>query len=525
MKLNDKIRGKSATQLVATVLLLFAVCGIASATPDLIVTDIVGYHNASTCPPWFNLSNEVNVTVKNNGTTPAGVSSVALYIDSAFFGKKPVGGLAAGASETVTFEGWVPVGDDCLQEPCVFDWSYHDYNLTAIADCDGEVEESNESNNATSVVERACYNGYMADEPLTNVAHSLLHGRVLFTTGDGTYGGLYSPGAERATSYDLTLPAGAVVTFAQLNVYYTWSLPEHSCPQMEVRLTNGTGTFVLPLENAYNDIKCTCPGSGNVKAFGNYVYNLTSYLAGSGTYTVTVKNEGSSGHSFCIAAPGLLVVYENERAPLIEYWLSTGADLLLGGRREPLESNLAWWECITNASFSASSETTRTPQGATLGVVSPWAGSSWEPGYTNYLFFNDVQLGTGVYQGYSNPVNQTVDSVTMYVGASDAQVGVNVTNVTGMYQHGSANRAGQADDGDSMMPANALLVVQYGLCGDVDNSGTVDIGDVQKTFNALGGTPVSNPWAADVDCSGTVDIGDVQKIFNSLGGSSLSCCT
>lgn len=58
---------------------------------------------------------------------------------------------------------------------------------------------------------------------------------------------------------------------------------------------------------------------------------------------------------------------------------------------------------------------------------------------------------------------KTIDSISMYVGASgNAQVGANLTNVTAQYLKGSDNMAGQADDGDCMMPANAFLVVQYG---------------------------------------------------------------
>ena len=434
-----------------------------SDKPDLIVTDINAYHNNSGCPAWFNLSNEIDVTVKNNGSADAGVSNVSLYIENVFFGKLPVSSLCAGANETVTFENWKPIGDDCLQPPCEFKWSYHDYNLTGVADCDNEVTESNETNNESTVFDpdktRVCYNGYTADEPLENVAHGVLHGGLLFTTGDGTYGGLYSPGATKDTNYDITIPDGATVELAQLNVYYTWTSPDHACPEMEVRITNATGTYVVPLEKAYNDIKCTCPGAAWIKTWGNYVFDLTDYITGSGTYTVTVANVGSTGHSFCIAAPGIALVYEDENAPLIEYWVNKGADLLLCGRRSD-GGYLAWWECINNATFQASTET-RDVVNATLGVVSSWAGSSREPGMTNYLFFNDIKVGTGVYHGFDETHSKTIDSITMHIGGTNAQVGVNVTNVTALYLKGSSNVVSQVDDGDNMMPANAFLVVEY----------------------------------------------------------------
>ena len=427
---------------------------------DLLVTAINAYHNNTGMSPWFNLSNEVDVTVKNNGTAPAGTFNVSLYANDTLIGKQNVSGLDAGNSTTVQFM-WMPTGEDCLQPVCEFNWpNYKDYNITAVADCDSDVAESNETNNATTVVERACYNGYMADEPLEHVAHGKLRGHLLFSTGDGKYKGLYSVGDTQTTHYNIVLPEGATVKLAHLNVYYTWCKPEGTCPEMEVNVTTPGGTtYTLPLMKAYNDIKCMCPGASWVLTFGNYVYNVTDYITGNGTYTVTVKNVCTQCNYFCPAAPGLMVLNEDDNAPMIEYWLNEGADVLIGGRRAD-GGYLAWWECITNATFPASTETSDL-ENATLGVVSPWAGSAWQPGSTNYLFFNDVKLGSGVYHGYSEMYDETIDSISMHIGSTIAQVGVNVTSVTDYYLKGSDNVVGQADDGDNMMPANAFLVVEY----------------------------------------------------------------
>jgi hypothetical protein len=430
-----------------------------SGKPDLTVTDINAYHNNTDCPAWFNLSNEIGVTVKNNGTTPAGASNASLYIDDEFFGKLPVSSLAAGASETVTFENWKPIGDDCLKtidNVCYFNWSYKDYNFTAIADCDNDVAEPSEMNNETTVVERASYNGYMADEPLENVAHGTLHGHLIFTTGDGVYSSLYNYGDTQVTHYDIIISGNATVKLANLNVYYTWCKPktgiELACPEMEVSIDGQ----VLPLEKAYNDVKCTCTGASWVYPWGNYVYNVTDYIDGSGTYTVTVKNNCTEKCKyFCPAAPGIVLVYEDENAPLIEYWVNKGADVLIGGRGSD-GGYLAWWECINNATFTASTET-RKVANATLGVVAPWGDDV----PNDILFFNDVEVGRGVYNGYSTPYSKTIDSITMEVNSTNAQVGVNVTNVTALYLKGNDNVVGQADDGDNMMPANAFLVVEY----------------------------------------------------------------
>jgi len=497
--------------------------------PDLLVTAINAYHNNTGCDAWFNLSNEIDVTVENNGTGAANASNVSLYIDGVFFGKLPVPSLAAGANVTVTFRNWKPIGEDCLKPPCEFNWSYKDYNFTAIADCDGEVGESNETNNETTVVDRACYNGYMADEPLENIAHGMLNGHIIFTTGDGVYAGLYSVGSTQTTHYNINLPDGATTKLALLNVYYTWCKPasgvDYACPEMEVSITTPGGTtYTLPLERAYNDTKCTCPYAMWNYPFGTYVYNVTDYITANGTYTVTVKNVCTQCSYFCVAAPGLLILYEDTNAPLIEYWLNEGADVLMGGRRYPTSSNLAWWECINNATFTASSQTEEV-KSATLGVVAPWGGSSWSPGMTNYLFFNGIKLGTGVYHGFDSSYDGTIDGITMHIGSTNAQVGVNVTDVTAYYMNGSDNVVGQADDGDNMMPAGAFLVVTYkvpaGICGDVTGDSIVNMGDVALLVNNVSypGDPtyaLANEWAGDVTGDNVLNMGDVALLVNNV---------
>ena len=414
---------------------------------DLVITAMDAYHNNTAESPWFNLSNEVDVEVKNVGTADAGAFNVSLYADGEYVDKKRISDLGTGSSTILQFK-WTPVGADCFKD-CSFTDTSREYNLTVAADCDNEVNESDETNNNLTEVEKACYNGYMADEPLENVAHGLLHGGLLFTTGDGTYGGLYSPGDSIDTTYEITLPAGASVVLARLNVYYTWHYEKDSCPAMEVSI-DGT---IVPLDVSYNDIKCY--GAAWVFPWGNYVYNLTDYIQGNGTYTVTVKRTG--GPSFCIAAPGIEVLYEDETRPLIEYWINEGADVLIGGRRGD-GGHLSLEECINNATFPGNVDAGKV-ENATLGVVSPWAGAAWTPGMTNYLFFNDFELGQGVY--HDETYEEAIGGISMHIGSTGAQVGVNLSDVTD-YLLASDNRVGQGDDGDNMMPCNAFLVVEYG---------------------------------------------------------------
>ena len=430
---------------------------------DLIVTRIDAYHNKSyypkeLYPPYFNLSNEVNVTVTNTGNTPANSSHVSLYIDGEYKGKKEVPGIDAGASATVQFK-WMPEGKDCEDGGTSVT-----YTLKAIADCDNEIEEpeSEEANNELTAAETAYWAGYSADEELVEASHGVIRGGLLYTTGDGSYVGLYSHGSYKDTHYNIELPADATVKHARLNVYYTWSRTK-VYPVMEVNITNATGTYTVPIAASYNDRPCDTPAISFEYPWGNYVYDLTPYIQGSGSYTVRVTNSGSAENpsSFCPAAPGLVILYEDSSMPEYEYWILEGADVLEGGRRGGA-GNLAWWECTNNATFNGSIDASNVSS-ATLGMVSIWGGEAWGA-YTSYYWFNDCYLGEGgnTLFGYSSLYNETIDSMSMFVGASgNAQVGANVSDVTACVKS-EDNFVSFIDDGDSMMPANAFLLVEYG---------------------------------------------------------------
>ena len=441
--------------------------------PDLVIEEINAYHYDTDCSPWFNILNEVDITVKNEGDEEAEVeSNVSLYArvkddeEYELIGKMSVPSLSAGASETVTFENWKPIGDDCLED-CTFTDTSKEYELKAVADCDNNVNESvsGEENNEKIEEVTVCYNGYTGDEPLENVAHGTIHGGLIFTTGDGEYGGLYSVGDSLDTTYEITLPAGASVELARLNVYYTWHYEKDSCPAVEVSI-DGT---VVELDASYNDIKCQCPGAAWVFPWGNYVYDITDYIASSGTYTVTVKRTG--GPSFCIAAPGIVLVYEDRNAPMIEYWINEGADILIGGRR-PDGGFLSLEECKNTATFPEPEEHVDLEvEKATLGVVSAWGDDVQD----DVLYFNDEELGEGVYCGYNDPCTSEEEGISMRAGIEgetcEAQVGIAVFDVTDKLED-EDNVVIQGDDGDCMMPTNAFLAITYEEDDDdADNNG------------------------------------------------------
>jgi len=489
---------------------------------DLIVTALDAYHNDADYAPYFNIPNEVDVTVKNIGTAPTGAFNVSLYADGEFVGKNNVSGLELDSSMVLQFK-WTPIGLDCEDGGTPIT-----YTLKAIADCDNDTVESDEANNESTTPETVYWAGYSADEPINAIAwHGILHGGLHYTTGDGGYTGLYSSGNSEDTHYSITLPAGASIELARLNVYYTWSMVSSTgvYPVMEVRITNTTGTYLVASAAEYNDRPCETPAIGYDYPFGNYVYDLTPYITGDGSYTVNVKNVGPAYYSFCIAAPGLVILYEDDTKPEYEFWILEGADLLEGGHRGGA-GNLDLSDCICNATFTGGVDTDMA-ENATLGIVSPWGGAAWGADWTSYYWFNDHYLGDGsMLGGYGSLYDRTVNGISMYAGASgNAQVGVNVSDVT-LYITGDNNTLSFGDDGDSMMAANAFLVVEhgagrspaplliYGWVNYTDDGGPANDSDVVIT-NLNTGEVLAVETAADsnyyqaVTCSYNVSVGDV----------------
>jgi hypothetical protein len=424
-----------------------------AAQPDLSVNTVNAYHysGGKNSFAWFNLTNYVDVEIKNTGSGDAGSFAVRLSVDSNLLGEQVLTGLAAGESKMLFFN-WTPVGKDEQDggTPIM-------YNLTAEVDPYNKVEEADENNNKMTVTETVKYNGYMGDEPLYTFSHGILRGGLYFTTGDGIYMGLYKPGDSQTVHYNTDIPSTSSVKLARLNVYHTWCKNCNPDPDMRVEITNSTGTYnVKPLVK-YNDLVGSF--SGYNLPWGNYVFDLVPYISAKGSYTVKIINNGTGSHNFCIAAPGLMVLYEDNSMPLMEYWLAEGADVLMGGRRSDSGSYLASEESINNATFSGDIDLTNV-NSAVLGVISPWGGAAWSEGKGSSLYFNDKLIGTGVYNGYNTNYEENVGAIKFSIGPNpwQAQVGANLTDVKGNLRS-SNNIVGQGDNGDNMMPSNAFLVL------------------------------------------------------------------
>ncbi|HJH32650.1 MAG TPA: DUF3344 domain-containing protein [Methanosarcinaceae archaeon] len=457
---------------IITLLGMLLLAAPASALPDLSVTAVDAYHTGdfgTYASPWISISNEVDVTVYNGGDAD-GSFHVSLYANETFIDKLAVSNLGAGSSTTLKFN-WVPDGCDCDDgcEPVV-------YAVKAIADCDGEVAESDENNNEFSVTETAIYNGYTGDEPLENIASGRLNGGLIYTTGNSAYTGLYTNGASMSGQYDIVIPDSATVELARLNVYYCWAKPEQYRPEMEVSITNQAGTHILTADRYYDDRK----GWGSWDMYwGNWVYDVAPYIQGSGTYSVTVKNIHATG-SVCPAGPGIVILYSDETMPPIDYWINEGADAV-----EVKNGYLLKSEAINNASFDG--QVHGKVVSASLGLVNPWANS--DP-YGSEVFFNGLSMGQDVYGGgYGHPqyCSMSMNAIDMEANVNDAysQVAISLLDVKDRLNV-DGNYAGMGDISDvGALPANAFLVVEY------EWAPTPLL--ISGLVSDIGGNPANNP--------------------------------
>jgi PGF-pre-PGF domain-containing protein len=455
--------------------------GDGAELPDLTVTAIKSYHylwsekyNLAMGDPYFNLRNYVNVTVRNNGTAAAEAGKVALYADGELIGSETIAKLGAGKERELRF-AWTPEGEDPLSwtdttkgAKLAYKDTNKNYTLSAVVDEDEAVQELNETNNELVREQKVVWNGFAADQPLEEYAHEVIRGGVIVTTGDAVYrsddsrdsGTVY--GEPYKITYNVQIPGDT--TLARLYFSYTWAEPKSSRPKApKIRLTMltpGGTTTELSLDASYNDIKGDFLNF-RFHAWGTYAYDLTNYVQENGTYVVTVENinDGSDDDftgEYSFAAPALLVVYENNAAPKREYWITEGADILMGGREiRPDGGFLGLEECRNSAEFTGE-HLNQEVEKAILGVISPWADDADD----DLIEFNGRQLGKGLYNGYFNAWRADLDGLSMEVGADEAQQGLVAIDVT-RYLEPEDNEVVQGDDGDNMMPATAVLVVTY----------------------------------------------------------------
>jgi len=470
-------------------------------TIDLMVDRVDAYYHdlfgsESARRRYLNLANYVRVAVSNNGSLNCDTFNLTLLANGEVVGIETVSGPDAQSSTYVVFN-WTPIHDEIQPHSSVTD----SFELTAKIDTENKIDESDEVNNNKTLYTDAVWNGYMGgngvlgDAYITTKHHGKLRGGLIYSLGD-KYDHDPAPVDAYPVNYDIALPANSIIELAEVYVYFEWYT--HSKPHLNISFANSTGTYNITSEeeNWYWD-KAYIGGSA-YNLWGMFAYNITSYIRESGTYTVNVITPDT-----CIDGAMLFIVYSDPEMPEIEYWMSEGADVLMGGDRFG-SNGLHSEDCVAKADLTGGTIDIGRVTNTTLVSVSNCA----DAGRPSALLFNEHLLGencfhTGGGTGYS------------------AAIGWNVTSVPVEYLKPDSNVVEMADFGDNMMPANALLIVEYGAYkrGDLDhNDVAADAADVAMMIDASVGDITPNS-EYDLDGNGNnADAADVAMMIDASVG-------
>jgi hypothetical protein len=338
-------------------------CPVSGYT-DLNVSEILlnpGDKRATDIPRiYVNDVNNVSAVVWNNGTEAAGEFDVCFKDDlnGVTIGSVTVpAGLAAGSSTMVSIPDWTPTCADYDVQPG-FPSQSLPITINVTADCNSEVFESDETNNTLlkhvpaimpcstyplGVISGVVNNGYRsknfdcntAEEPLDEFMQPtdwIVGGGVVYNVSGAKTSsaeGYFPPQDTRTRVHQINLPTGAGVVDARLYVYAadkgmgTKDYPTGCLPNMVV---NFESTDLTP-DVVYAD----------TKGFGKYlgpkattVFDVTSLVSGSGSYTAIVKNdESAGGNTSTLLGEMLVVVYEGaDHGDEVKIWMLEGVDYL-----------------------------------------------------------------------------------------------------------------------------------------------------------------------------------------------------
>jgi hypothetical protein len=291
---------------------------------------------------------------------------------------------------------------------------------------------------------------YAGDKPLNTVFHDKVEGKVFFSLGDSRYSGVINYNETNAVSF--SIPPNPKVKLARLYTYWVWSKDGNVgvYPTMETKDASG----LLTEAANYTDNK----GFVGLYDFfsGVNVYDVTHRVGEN--YRVVTRNVDANGSSFVIQGTGLLVIYECQECPLIEYWVNEGTDILYA------DYGITPGMATSKTYFNGDVEP-KNIRKASLITVAPSAGytASGDTAH-NRLYFNEDESGPGSFSllkkilklvfGYESGIWSDV-----YFSNDIVQVGVDERDVTS-YMKSSNNFASVQDNNDYMMLTNAVLFIE-----------------------------------------------------------------
>ena len=383
------------------------------ALPDLAISTLTSNNGEV----FSAAENTYTATITNIGTADAAGFAVEFNVTGAT-GTVTVAGLAAGANTTVTWtDETVRTAGDLV-------------TVTATADTEDSVTESDEENNIKTLEKTVVNNGYRGKrwtggEDLTTAKTYTVRGDLVYSSGSSAYlsaGTGWTDDTVTWTAADLSIPENATITAARLYVPYTWD-------KGPVFPANVSLTFnSKPIEQTafYEDEKLW----GTSYPYGMTVYDVTDAFSTDGN-TAVLANAYPGGGNVSVRGMLLAVVYDDGVTAPHTILMNEGFDLLYGGAAQSTtpEQATAYAPFTLDPAKAAA---------ARLVTVAPGAGPT-----EGDLLFNDERF----------------ENVWNYTGAT--QIGLDDRDVTALLA--GENLAGFRSDADYMEAAAAFLVVAYPL--------------------------------------------------------------
>jgi len=441
--------------------------------------------------------NEVFAAVKNEGAYTSGFN-VSLEADGVEVDKAFVPMLHFRESQLVTFH-WTPTSEGSVQ-------------LNVTVDSDGQIAESDESNNAAS----QCVD--VVTRNVRTVSGGSIQGAInnaepydIILVNDGIYNEQITIPASKpgikliANGSDVVIcsdTAGDIVTV------------EGNYCKVEGFKINSTWDGSIYLKFSGAGINVT--SEWNVIA-NNYIYNSAGGIKLYGSKnlircnTVGDSAEGRACLNLMAISGDCNAIVKNKFDGDTGYgWILGGTFTPAGIRRTSASNNL-----VRGNNF-------------TITGVGTWDCGKLIFGGCRNLVFNNIIDDT------SNKVQ--LEKLNWYFVDKVAVENPKCGNVVhGPFYGGNfwLNYTG-TDSNNDLLGDTGVPHMGYdyhplikALCGDVDCNGDVDMGDYGKLNDYVSGTgTVASIWASDVDCSGDVDMGDYGKLNDYVSAviPSLNCC-
>ena len=342
------------------------------------------------------------------------------------------------------------------------------YTITVTVDCNGEVEESDETNNTLSRDVTANVHGMKGNHWQDGRSISKLQCyeqdtiNLSYSVGDsetlGGYDNLWGTDMNYTanwTASDIPIPDGATIKLARLYVYYNF---DRTNAQNVTDYFNVTFND-LPVSPVaiYSDRKNpsgfgvsgsggTCPMNSYNFKYGELAYDVTSEFTAGDNNASLNNSQPQIDHHVSMTGMLLVVVYEHPDEPTRTICINEGFDMLKSGNYFDRHVGVTSEEATTYANFTGENTLLSNVEKANLTTIT---NHGWAKTGDSGIYFNGNPLGQiGDYTG-GTEIGIREDDVKAWLKANDNTVTFRSIDSGG--QHG----------GHWFEATNAFLVVTY----------------------------------------------------------------